>query len=244
MSASEAIDVWEVESVLAAVGLSALSESRVMSYLLHIDATSFDAESISRRVARSFLDGWTGEVVHRDLAAAPIPHLTAAGISSRLTDPAGHTPEEAEAAALQDELVEEFLGAAGYLFTVPLYNYGIPSSFKAWLDQVVIFGRTYSMPDGPPPAAERPALVISSRGGAYGPGAPHEGRDHLVPNLREILERELGLALEFITVEFGLAPVVPVLAQFRGLHDASLAEAHAQARKHGENFTSRRSPAA
>ncbi|MET0425272.1 MAG: NAD(P)H-dependent oxidoreductase [Actinoplanes sp.] len=207
-----------------------------MSYLLHIDATSFVEESISRQVARSFLDGWPGEVVHRDLAAAPIPHLTAAGISARLTDPAAHSPQEAAAAALQDELVEEFLGASGYLFTVPLYNYGMPSSFKAWIDQVVIFGRTYSLPDGPPPAAGRPALVISSRGGAYGPGAPHEGRDHLVPNVRESMGRELGLDLEFITVEFGLAPVVPVLAQFLGLHEASLAEAHAQARKFGAAF--------
>ncbi|MGW0650842.1 FMN-dependent NADH-azoreductase [Streptomyces umbrinus] len=215
-----------------------------MSYLLHIDATSFDAESISRRVAGSFLDSWKGEVVHRDLAAVPIPHLTAAGISARLTDPARYTPQEAEAAALQDELVEEFLGAAAYLFTVPLYNYGMPSSFKAWLDQVVIFGRTYSMPDGPPPAAGRPALVVSSRGGSYGPGAPHEGRDHLIPNLRESMERELGLGLEFVTVELSLAPTVPALAQFLGLHEASLAQAHAQARKHGADFALRQDGAA
>ncbi len=84
-----------------------------MSYLLHIDASSFDAESISRQVARSFLDVWPGEVVHRDLAVNPVPHITAAGISARLTDPAQYTPQEAAAAALQDELVEEFLGAAG-----------------------------------------------------------------------------------------------------------------------------------
>jgi FMN-dependent NADH-azoreductase len=214
-----------------------------MSYLLNIDATSFDAKSISRRVARSFLDAWTGPVVHRDLAAAPIPHLTAAGISARLNDPARYTPEEAAAAALQDELAEEFVGAAGYLFTVPLYNYGVPSSFKAWLDQVVIFGRTYAVPEGPPTAG-RPALVISSRGGAYGPGSPHEGRDHLVPHLQDIMGRELGLDLEFVTVEFGLAPVVPVLAQFLGHHEASLTEAHAKAREQGENFTLRQNRAA
>ncbi|MBK3567990.1 FMN-dependent NADH-azoreductase [Streptomyces sp. MBT62] len=207
-----------------------------MSYLLHIDATSFDAESISRRVARSFLDAWPGKVVHRDLAAVPVPHLTAAGISARLTEPAKYTPEEAAAAAVQDELVEEFLGAAGYLFTVPLYNYGMPSSFKAWLDQIVIFGRTYSLPDGPPPTTGRIAVVVSSRGGSYGPGAPHEGRDHLLPNIQESMGRELGLELEFITIEFGLAPTVPVLSQFLPMHEESLTNAHKQARQHAEEF--------
>jgi FMN-dependent NADH-azoreductase len=208
----------------------------LMTYLLHLDATSFDAESISRSVARSFLDTWPGEVVHRDLAAAPVPHLTAAGISARLTDPARHTPDEAAAAALQDELIDEFLGASAYLFTVPLYNYAAPSSFKAWLDQIVVTGRTHARPDGPP-AAGRRALVISSRGGSYGPGAPHHGRDHLVPHLREIMGGELGLELEFITPEFSLAPVVPALAQFLDFHRASLGDAHDQARKLGGSFT-------
>ncbi|GAA2785274.1 FMN-dependent NADH-azoreductase [Crossiella cryophila] len=208
-----------------------------MSYLLHIDATSFDAESISRQVARSYLEVWPGEVVHRDLAATPVPHLTAAGITARLTDPAQHTPEQQAAAAVQDELVEEFLGATGYLFTVPLYNYGVPSSFKAWMDQIIIFGRTYNLPDGPPPAAGRATTVISSRGGAYGPGAPHEGRDHLVPHIRESLGRELGLDLEFITIEFGLAPVVPILSQFIGMHETSLANAHQQARRQAGALT-------
>jgi len=209
-----------------------------MSYLLHIDATSFDGESISRQVARSFREGWAGPVVHRDLAAEPVPHLTAAGISARFTDPARHTPEQAAAAALQDELIDEFLGAGGYLFTVPLYNYAAPSSFKAWLDQMAVVGRTIATPGGPP-AAGRPAVVVSSRGGGYGPGAPHHGRDHLVPHLQTMLGLELGLDLEFITPEFGLAPVVPVMAAFLGRHEASLADSHGLARKQGEAFTLR-----
>jgi FMN-dependent NADH-azoreductase len=207
-----------------------------MSYLLQIDATSFDAESISRQVARSFRDNWTGEVVHRDLAAAPVPHLTAAGISARVADPAVHTPEQRTAAALQNELIDEFLDAGGYLFTVPLYNWGVPSSFKAWLDQIVVVGRTIALPGGPA-AAGRPAIVISSRGGASIPGAPQHGRDHLVPHLEEILGNELGLDLEFITPAFGLAPVVAQMAQFLEQHHASLADSHEQARKLGATFT-------
>ncbi|WP_030751968.1 hypothetical protein [Streptomyces sp. NRRL F-5135] len=64
-----------------------------MSYLLHIDASSLGEASVSRQVARSFRDEWKVAVVHRDLAVSPAPHLSAAGITVRTTDPAEHTPE-------------------------------------------------------------------------------------------------------------------------------------------------------
>jgi FMN-dependent NADH-azoreductase len=56
-----------------------------VSYLLHIDSSSLGEASISRQVARSFLEGWDGRVVHRHLAAAPVPHLSADGITARVT---------------------------------------------------------------------------------------------------------------------------------------------------------------
>lgn len=69
---------------------------------------------------------------------------------------------------------------AAYLFTVPMYNITMPSVFKAWLDQLIVFDRTV-IHGGPSPAAGRPAVLISARGGAYGPGAPREGLDYVVP---------------------------------------------------------------
>ncbi|MCX5527499.1 hypothetical protein OG342_32380 [Streptomyces bobili] len=76
-----------------------------------MDASSLSEASISRKVAQSFRAEWQGPVVHRDLAVSPVPHLSAAGISARITDPAQHTPQQAEAAKLQDELIDEFPGA-------------------------------------------------------------------------------------------------------------------------------------
>ena len=76
-----------------------------MSYLLHIDSSSAGANSISRQVAQTFRDAWRGQVVYRDLAASPAPHITADGITARFTDPAGRDPGQAAAAAIQDELV-------------------------------------------------------------------------------------------------------------------------------------------
>jgi FMN-dependent NADH-azoreductase len=203
-----------------------------MSYLLHIDSSSRAADSVSRQVARSFRDLWRGPVAHRDLATAPVPHLSAAGITARSTNPAGHDPEQA--AAVQRELIEEFVGAGAYLFTVPMYNYSMPSVFKAWLDQIMVVGVTIA----PPPAAGRPALVISARGGGYGPGAPNHGMDHVVPALETALGHPQGLGLEVsvVTPELTLAYVVPAFSEFLPLHRASLAESHEQARKLAETF--------
>ncbi|WP_399887196.1 FMN-dependent NADH-azoreductase [Streptomyces sp. BBFR51] len=208
-----------------------------MSYLLHIDSSARGEASVSRQVAQSFRDQWQGPVVHRDLAAAPVPHLTAAGVTARDIDPARHTPEQAKAQALQDELIEEFLGAGAYLFTVPMYNLSMPSAFKAWLDQILVTDRTFTHA-GPSPAAGRPALLISARGGSYGPGAPREGFDYLVPTLEAVLGHEdlLGLDVTTVTPELTMAPHAPALAALLPLHEASMTSAHTHARTLATTF--------
>ncbi|RKN45584.1 FMN-dependent NADH-azoreductase [Streptomyces hoynatensis] len=203
-----------------------------MSYLLHIDSSSLGEVSVSRQVARSFLEGWDGKVVHRDLAAAPVPHISAAGITARETDPAEYTEEQAAAAATQDALIEEFLGAGAYLFTVPMYNLTMPSVFKAWLDQIIVFGRTVSH-EGPSRVAGRPAVVISARGGSYGPGAPRHGFDYVIPILQVLLGHQDMLGLDVTTVipELTMAPHEPALAALLPKHEASMADAHDRARE-------------
>jgi FMN-dependent NADH-azoreductase len=200
-----------------------------MSYLLHIDSSSLGEASVSRQVAQSFLEGWDGKVVHRDLAAAPVPHISAAGVTARDTDPARYTDEQAAAAALQDTLIGELLGADAYLFTVPMYNLTLPSAFKAWLDQILVYGRTIG---GSSPVAGRPAVVISARGGSYGPGAPRHGFDYVVPVLEALLGHEDMLGLDVTTVipELTMAPHAPALAALLPKHEASMANAHDRAR--------------
>jgi len=203
-----------------------------MSYLLRVDSSSLGEASVSRKVAQSFLQGWGGEVVHRDLAAAPVPHLSAAGITARDTDPAHRTAEQAAAASVQDALIDEFLGASAYLFTVPMYNLTMPSVFKAWLDQIMVFGRTINY-GGLSPVAGRPAVVISARGGGYGPGAPKHGLDYVVPTLEALLGHEEMLGLDVTTVipELTMAPHTPALAALLPKHEASMADAHGRARQ-------------
>ncbi|MDX3354117.1 NAD(P)H-dependent oxidoreductase [Streptomyces sp. ME01-24h] len=202
-----------------------------MSYLLRIDASTSGQASFSRQVADSFTAAWPGDIVRRDLALDPVGHLDAAGILARTTPADEHTPEQKAATRLQDELVEEFLGADAYLFAVPLYNYAMPSVFKAWLDHIMIVGRTFGLA-GPAPTAGRPAVVVSARGGGYGPGAPQHGKDFLMPALQSILGDPKLMALDVrpVTPELTYARTVPSLMHLLPQHRASLEEAHAQAR--------------
>ncbi|GHJ37533.1 FMN-dependent NADH-azoreductase [Streptomyces sp. TS71-3] len=201
-----------------------------MSYLLHIDSSSQHKGSVSRAVGTSFLDTWSLDgralpVIHRDLAATPVPHLSEVGISARTTGAHALTSEERDAAAIQEELVTEFLDAAAYLFTVPMYNLGVPSAFKAWLDQITIVGRT--MVPGEP--AGKRAVVISSRGGGYGPGTPNEGRDHVVPFLRSLMGDLLGLDVRFVVPELTMAAATPAMSSLVDLAEKSRAAAEEEA---------------
>lgn len=205
-----------------------------MTYLLHIDSSSLLTGSVSREVGATFQTAWRKEhpddtVVYRDLAADPLPHLTSDAVTGRFTSPTDRTEGEAAAIALQDTLIEEFLGAGAYLFTVPMYNHSIPSGFKAWIDQVFVNGRTlFPVPDQVPTRGRR-AVVVTSRGGGYGPGTPREGMDHVIPYLRSVMAGSLGLNLEIITPELTMAHRNPAMAPLRPQAEASLARAHEEA---------------
>jgi FMN-dependent NADH-azoreductase len=210
-----------------------------MSYLLRIDSSASGDASISRQVADSFASSWDGDIVHRDLALRPVGHLDAVGITARTTAPAEHTAEQAVAAAVQDELVEEFLGASAYLFVVPMYNYTMPSVFKAWLDHVMVVGRTIGLGPGAAPTAGRSAVIVSARGGGYGPGTPQHGKDFLVPTLQTILGDDVLMALDVrvVTPELTYAPSMEALRHLLPQHESSLSEAHALAREYAKEIT-------
>jgi FMN-dependent NADH-azoreductase len=210
-----------------------------MSYLLRIDASASRDDSFSRQVADTFTRSWTGDIVRRDLADHPIGHLDADGITSRLTPPAEHTVAQKAAAMVQDDLVEEFLGAGAYLFAVPMYNYTMPSVFKAWLDHVMIVGRTIGLGPGASPTAGRAAVIVSARGGGYGPGTPQHGKDFLIPALQTILGDPalMGLDVRSITPELTYARTMDPLRHLLPLHETSLETSHRQASRYAEELS-------
>jgi FMN-dependent NADH-azoreductase len=208
-----------------------------MSYLLRIDSSASGRASFSRQVADTFTAAWTGKIVTRDLAVNPVRHLDAAGITTRTVAESERSPEQKAAAATQGELVEEFLGADAYLFAVPVYNYSMPSVFKAWLDHIMIAGTTIGL-GAAVPTRGRPAVIVSARGGGYGPGTPQHGKDFLVPALQTILGDPNLMALDVrtITPELTYAPVMQPLRHLLPLHEASLESSHNLAREQAEQI--------
>ncbi|MBD0334826.1 MAG: NAD(P)H-dependent oxidoreductase [Cyanobacteria bacterium Co-bin13] len=87
-------------------------------------------------------------ITYRDLRQTPIPHVTEDWIAADFTPPEALTSEMAELLKFSDELVDELLAADRCVFSVPMYNFSLLSNFKAYVDQVVRVGRTFTFEDG------------------------------------------------------------------------------------------------
>jgi FMN-dependent NADH-azoreductase len=155
--------------------------------VLHIDASAASAQSESRRLSALFVDRWLqhhpgDRVLLRDIVSTPLPHLDQILLDALMSSPEQHSPAQAEAAARVDEMVAEFLAADVLVLGVPMYNFGIPSTLKAWIDHIAIAGRTFSYGENGPVglAGGRQVYIVSTRGGAYGEGP----QDHQVSYLR------------------------------------------------------------
>ncbi|NYI07822.1 FMN-dependent NADH-azoreductase [Allostreptomyces psammosilenae] len=215
-----------------------------MAHLLHIDASALSQGSVSRDVSAIFRRAWEeqhpeGVVTYRDLAANPLPHLDEAAITARSTPAESRTAEQRAAAAVEDELIEELLKADAYLIGVPMYNFSVPSTLKAWLDWILSAGRTFGMDPKDSPIAGRPVTLISSRGGAYGPGTPRDGWDYAEPFLQQVLAKALGLDVTVITAELTMAHLNPAMAELRPAAEASRASAEQAAAAQAKEVLSR-----
>lgn len=215
-----------------------------MATLLHLDSSVFPHEaSVSRDVAASFRKAWEaehpdGKVIYRDLGTAPVPHLEGAAAAAGFIDPAEHTSEQAAAFALREELVNEFEAADAVLIGAPMYNFTIPSTLKAWLDHVIVMGRTSGAPTTT--VAGKPTTVVASRGGGYGPGTPRESFEFVLTYLEKVLgESGFGLDVEYIVPELTLAEGNPAMADLVDKAKSSRAQAHEAAELRGKTLAAR-----
>jgi FMN-dependent NADH-azoreductase len=160
--------------------------------LLQIDSSA-RSSSVTRQLTAKFVEEWkrnypAGEVIQRDLTTTMFPHITDDWGATRL-EPSQLTPAQRNYLSMSDHLIEELEAADIIVIGAPMHNFAIPSSLKAWIDQIVRLGKTFGY--GPSGVrgllAKKRVIVVTARGGAYPKGTPGEKLDFQEPYLRHIL---------------------------------------------------------
>jgi len=158
--------------------------------LLHLDSSITGENSVSRKVSAAIVDRLRREtphisVSHRDLARDAISHLSALG------------PDMAD-----DPILAEFLGADIVVIGAPMYNFTIPSQLKAWLDRILVAGKTfrYTEKGAEGLAGGKRVILAISRGGLYGEGSPGSAMEHLETYLRGVFGF-IGILPEVVLAE-------------------------------------------
>ena len=159
--------------------------------ILHIDSSITGDNSASRAISRSILDritasNPTAKIITRDLVANPLPHLTLDALADT-------------------KVLDEFLAADTVVIGAPMYNFTLPTQLKAWLDRILIAGRTFRYTaHGPEGLAGGKRVIIGlARGGMYDDGSPAASLEHLESYLRGVFNF-IGIDPEFVAAD-GLA---------------------------------------
>lgn len=142
--------------------------------LLYVSSSLFGQQGKSSDLAEHFIQAFVAHhpgtsVTRRDLATNPIPHLDAATLQANTTPPDQRTPEQQALAATADAAIAELQAADVLVLGVPMYNFGIPSTLKAWIDSIARAGTTFRYTDNGPEGLlkGKKAYVLAARGGAY-----------------------------------------------------------------------------
>jgi FMN-dependent NADH-azoreductase len=205
--------------------------------LFRLDASILPGTSASAELADVLEAEWSaarpGEpVVRRHLGTHPLPaEAWALAVTAGFTPDGERTPAQHDALDLAADLTAELTDADAVLLAVPLYNFGVSQHFKTWIDLVNA---------GPAVSTgllkDKPTVLITVRGGGYGPGTPREGWDHSTPYLRRILGDVWQADLKVIERELTLASTTPAMEGLKDLAAQLRTEALDAARQTGRTL--------
>ena len=157
--------------------------------LLHLDSSVLGPHSVSRQVSAAIVERLRQanpglETVYRDVTATPLGHLT--GLHLAAGQGASPEPSLREDIAAGQAVLDEFLAADIVVIGAPMYNFSVPSQLKAWIDRILVAGKTfkYGAQGVEGLAGGKRVIVAISRGGYYGPGTPAAAGEHLETYLR------------------------------------------------------------
>lgn len=179
--------------------------------LLHIDSSILGDHSVSRQLSANIVArlkaAHPGLVeTYRDLGSEPIPHLSGAYLAAAQIAEADRTPAFKQDLEIGSTVLEEFLAADVVVIGVAFYNFTIASQLKAWIDRILVAGRTFRYgADGPEGlAGDKRVILAIARGGFYGVGSPTAGHEHAETYLRSVLDF-IGISNPEVVIAEGIA---------------------------------------
>ncbi len=175
-----------------------------MNTLLQINTSLFSNGGQSTQLANDFVSQWQqqhpdAQVIVRDLAANPVPHLTAERLTAFMTPGEQRSTEQQAVVAYSDALIAELKQADVITIGLPLYNFGIPSGLQAYFDHLARAGTTFKYTANGPEGfiTGKRVLIFATRGGKYA-GTPNDSVTTQVRNLLGLLGMK---DVEFIYAE-------------------------------------------
>jgi FMN-dependent NADH-azoreductase len=156
--------------------------------VLHIDSSINGENSASRSISRSIVDRLraadpASRIVTRHIDSEPLPHLTLDAFAD-------------------STVLDEFLAADTVVIGAPMYNFTLPTQLNAWLDRILVAGKTFRYTESGPEglATGKRVIVALARGGFYDAGSPASALEHLESYLRGVFNL-IGIEPEFVAAD-------------------------------------------
>lgn len=143
-----------------------------MKNILVVNSSLNSEAGNSSKLVANYLDKLASKDVKLDLLdlnKAQLPHLTQQEMAAWMTAPEERTQAQAELAAISDALLSRLVEADEVVIGLPMYNLGVPSTFKAWIDRLARAGKSFKYTETGPVGliADKPVTVLAARGGVY-----------------------------------------------------------------------------
>ncbi len=164
-----------------------------MSTLLQINSSLFGDKGNSSLLSQEFVQNWklqnpAGDIIVRDFAKEDVPHLSAERVQALFTPADKRTAEQQTVVDYSDQLIAEIQAADAIVIGVPLYNFGVPSTLKAYFDHIARAGVTFKYTETGPVGllTDKPVYVIATRGGVH-KGQPSDSQTQFLTTLLNFL---------------------------------------------------------
>ncbi|AGH97128.1 FMN-dependent NADH-azoreductase [Micavibrio aeruginosavorus] len=176
--------------------------------ILHIDSSIMGDNSVSRQLSKTIVERIEAdhdefETTYLDLARDPVQHLSGELFAAQASAPEHRTADQQRDIDHGAKIMNDFLAADIIVIGAPMYNFSVPSQLKAWIDRVAVAGKTFRYTEKGPEglAGGKKVVIVSSRGGFYGPDTPAAPMDHQEPYLRAVFGF-LGITdIEYVRAE-------------------------------------------